>query len=67
MDHAQSVRAEYCRRRAEEIRRFAQQSRFPEIREELFALAGRFDRMAVAVESRVAPCSKSRRREESFT
>jgi hypothetical protein len=60
MSDARSVRAEYCRRRAEEIRRFAQQSRFPEIREELFALAERFDRMAVAVESRIALCGKSR-------
>jgi hypothetical protein len=43
---AQLPTAEYCRQTAEEIRQFARQSRFPEIGEELFELADRFDRMA---------------------
>jgi hypothetical protein len=47
---AQPPRAEYYRQTAEEIRQFAQQSRFPEIGEELFQLADRFDRMAVHLE-----------------
>jgi hypothetical protein len=45
-------RAEYCRQTAEEIRQFARQSRFPEIGEELFQLADRFDRMAAHLEKR---------------
>jgi hypothetical protein len=49
---AQPPRAEYYRQTAEEIRQFAQQSRFPEIGEELFELADRFDRMAAHVERR---------------
>ena len=49
---AQLARAEYYRQTAEEIRRFARQSRFPEIGKELSELAERFDRMAAFVESR---------------
>jgi hypothetical protein len=49
---AQLARAEYYRQTAEEIRRFARQSRFPEIGKELFEPAERFDRMAAFVESR---------------
>jgi hypothetical protein len=49
---AQLARAEYYRQTAEEIRRFARQSRFPEISKELFELADRFNRMAAFVESR---------------
>jgi hypothetical protein len=52
MSDAQLVRAEYYRQTAEEIRRFARQSRFPEIGKELSELAERFDRMAAFVESR---------------
>jgi hypothetical protein len=49
---AQLARTEYYRRTAEEIRRFARQSRFPEIGKELSELAERFERMAAFVESR---------------
>jgi hypothetical protein len=47
---AKPLSAEYYRQTAEEIRRRARQSQFPEIGEELSELADRFDRMAVAVE-----------------
>ena len=52
MSDAQLPRAEYYRQTAEEIRRFARQSRFQEIGEELFQLADRFDRMAAHLEGR---------------
>ena len=49
---AKPLSAEYYRQTAEEIRRCARQSQFPEIGEELSELADRFDRMAAAVERR---------------
>jgi hypothetical protein len=43
-----TMSADYYREKAEEIRRFAWRCPFPEISEELFELAERFDRMAAA-------------------
>jgi hypothetical protein len=43
-------RAEYYHRTAEEIGQFARQSRFPQIGEELFRFADRFDRLAAHLE-----------------
>ena len=48
----QPVGAAYYHQKANEIRGFARQSKFSEIAEELFKLAGRFDRMADLVERR---------------
>ena len=52
MSDAQPVSTDYYREKAEEIRDFARRCRFPEISEDLFDLAERFDRMAAAVEKR---------------
>ena len=52
MSESQPVGAAYYHQKAGEIRRFAQQSKFPEIAEELFKLARRFDLMAEFVERR---------------
>jgi hypothetical protein len=49
---AQPMSADYYREKAEEIRGFAWRCPFPEISEELFELAERFDRMAAAAEKR---------------
>jgi len=52
MSDAQQPTAQQYRQTAEEIRRFARQSRFPHIGMELFGLAERFDRMAAYLEDR---------------
>jgi hypothetical protein len=50
--NVQPRRAEHYRQTAEDIRRVARQSRFPEIGEELLQLADRFDLMATHLERR---------------
>jgi aspartate/glutamate racemase len=52
MNGEQLPTAEYYRKVAQEIRRFAEQSQLPEVRRELLDLAERFDRMAQHIERR---------------
>jgi hypothetical protein len=49
----QRMSADYYHKTAEEIRHFARRCRFPEVGQELFELAVRFDRMAAVVEKRI--------------
>jgi hypothetical protein len=49
---AQASRAEECRNSAARLRLLAQETRFPEIRDELLRLAAGFERLAGWIEAR---------------